>query len=220
MTDIAAGKGAPPSFDDAFQAQLMELFKWRRDVRRFVSTPVPQAVIDELLEVACLAPSVGFSQPWRFVVVDDPERRSAVRANFEICNSQALAGQASERSASYASLKLAGLHEAPCHLGVFAEPEPLEGHGLGRMTMPETIAYSVVTAVHTLWLAARVKGLGLGWVSILDPATITAILDVPPHWVFIGYFCLGYPQAESDMPELERAGWEKRLGNAATRIQR
>ena len=93
---------------------------------------------------------------------------------------------------------------------MFAEPDPEQGHGLGRATMPETTAYSAVMAVHTLWLAARAEGLGLGWVSILDPATVTAALDVPADWIFIGYFCLGTPLADDDAPELERAGWEHR----------
>ena len=83
-----------------------------------------------------------------------------------------------------------------------------QGHGLGRHTMPEMIDYSAVTAVHTIWLAARAQGIGMGWVSILDPKAVAAILDVPEDWKFIGYFCLGYPQADDTVPELERAGWE------------
>jgi 5,6-dimethylbenzimidazole synthase len=200
--------------------QLLDLFRWRRDVRRFLTTPLPPAVIDDLLDMACLAPSVGFSQPWRFVTVENPTRRSAVRANFELCNAQALASQTHERATLYARLKLAGLDEAPCHIAVFAEPAPKEGHGLGRKTMPETTAYSAVMAMHTLWLAARASGLGLGWVSILDPPTIGAVLDVSPEWTFIGYFCLGYPQAENVVPELERAGWEQKRTAGSTRIKR
>ena len=114
------------------------------------------------------------------------------------------------RAAAYARLKLAGLEEAPSHLAVFAEPDPAQGSGLGRRTMPETVAYSAVMAVHTLWLAARAAGVGLGWVSILDPAQVQAALDVPAEWAFIGYLCLGYPAAEDDAPELEREGWETR----------
>lgn len=204
------GPASPPSFDDRFRAQLLDLFKWRRDVRRFRADPVPPAVLDDLLEAACLAPSVGLSQPWRFVIVESPERRAVVRASFAACNARALAVQDHDRAACYARLKLAGLDEAPCHLAVFAEPVPEQGHGLGRGTMPETTAYSAVMAVHTFWLAARAMGLGLGWVSILDPLIVTAALDVPADWRFVGYFCLGYPQAESEVPELEQAGWEHR----------
>ena len=198
-----------PTFDAAFRAELAELLRWRRDVRRFRPDPVDPALLDELLRLATLAPSVGLSQPWRFVTVDDPARRGTVLADFAACNAAALAGQHARRAAEYARLKLAGLQEAPCHLAVFAEPDPAQGHTLGRRTMPQTVAYSAVIAVHTLWLAARAHGLGLGWVSILDPAAITAALDVPADWIFIGYLCLGHPAGEHDTPELERAGWER-----------
>jgi len=217
------GTGAPvdgPVFDDAFRAQLLELFKWRRDVRRFRPDPVPADLLTGLFEVAGLAPSVGLSEAWRWVTVDNPARRAAVRASFEACNAEALAAQAADCADSYARLKLAGLDEAPCHFAVFAEPHPRQGHGLGRATMPETTAYSAVMAVHTVWLAVRAAGLGLGWVSILDPAAVAAALDVPSDWVFIGYFCLGYPQADSDHPELERLGWEHRRPFGSTLIRR
>ncbi len=177
-------------------------------MRHFLPTPVDSALLDELLALACLAPSVGLSQPWRFVSVADPARRRAVRASFERCNAAALAGQ--DRAAAYARLKLAGLDEAPCHLAVFAEPDPEQGGGLGRQTMPETAAYSAVLAIHTLWLAARAAGLGLGWVSILEPDAIRLALDVPEAWRLVAYLCLGTPASEEDTPELERAGWEWR----------
>lgn len=199
-----------PVFDDAFRARLLDLFRWRRDVRSFRPDPVPADLLDELLEIATLAPSVGLSQPWRFVLVDDPARRAAVRASFEACNAEALARQDETRAGLYARLKLAGLDEAPCHIAVCVEPAPAQGHGLGRSTMPETTAYSAVMAIYTLWLAARAVGLGVGWVSILDPTAVMASLDVPKSWTLVGYFCLGYPAAETDTPELERLGWEHR----------
>jgi 5,6-dimethylbenzimidazole synthase len=198
-----------PLFDSAFREHLAALFRWRRDVRRFRPDPVPDAVAESLFHIAQSAPSVGLSQPWHFVTVADAGRRAAIRANFVACNAAATE-QAGSRAAAYAALKLAGLDEAPVHFAVFVDPAPEQGHGLGRLTMPETTAYSAVMAVHTLWLAARSIGLGLGWVSILDPALLTSILDVPPAWRFIGYFCLGVPSAEAETPELERAGWEQR----------
>ena len=199
-----------PSLDAPFNDQLIELFRWRRDVRRFRTDPVPPDLIDRLLQVASLAPSVGLSQPWRFVMVDDPARRAAVRNCFETCNEQAQRAQPDERADAYARLKLAGLDKAPWQMAVFVQPQPEQGHGLGRRTMPETVAYSAVMAIHTLWLAARCAGLGLGWVSILDPKTVKSALDVPDDWQFIGYFCLGYPDEEDSAQELERAGWEHR----------
>jgi 5,6-dimethylbenzimidazole synthase len=209
-----------PIFDDLFRAQLLDLFRWRRDVRHFRGDPVPPALLQDLLDTANLAPSVGLSQPARFVLVEEPARRAAVRADFLACNKAALAAQAPEREGLYARLKLSGLDQAPCHLAIFAEPDPEQGHGLGRLTMPETVTYSAVMAVHTLWLAARAAGIGLGWVSILDPAVVAAALDVPRHWTFIGYFCVGYPKAEDDVPELERVGWEHRRPAAACILRR
>jgi 5,6-dimethylbenzimidazole synthase len=211
---------SPPTFDAAFRARLHELLCWRRDVRRFRKDPLPEGVLEHLIEIACTAPSVGLSQPWRFVIVEDLRRRKAVLANFEAANAEALNAYSGERAQRYAALKLAGLREAPCHLAVFAERETSVGHALGRRTMPETAEYSAVTAVFSLWLAARAQGLGVGWVSILDPTGVTSTLDVPTHWRFIGYFCIGYPQAENDCPELERAGWEQRRPAAQSILRR
>jgi 5,6-dimethylbenzimidazole synthase len=202
--------GRAVEFDDAFRARLRELLVWRRDVRRFRRDGLPNGAAEALIELACFAPSVGLSQPWRFVIVDDAARRAAIRSNFAFCNAQALAAQESCRASAYARLKLAGLDEAPVHFAVFADRSTTQGQGLGRRTMPEMIEYSAVTAVHTIWLAARAKGIGMGWVSILDPAAVAEILNVPADWKFIGYFCLGYPQTDDTIPELERAGWERR----------
>src|SRR5580693_2961542 len=214
MSANAMPQGADPkrpvSFDPAFRARLRELLIWRRDVRRFRRDPLPNGILESLIELACLAPSVGLSQPWRFVIVEEGAARAAIRQNFATCNAQALAAQSGDRAGLYAKLKLAGLDEAPCHLAVFADRATTQGHGLGRHTMPEMIDYSAVTAVHTIWLAARAQGIGMGWVSILDAAAVAALLDVPAEWKFIGYFCLGYPQADDTIPELEQSGWEQR----------
>ncbi len=209
-----------PRFDDGFRARLYDLLRWRRDVRLFKRDPLPDGLIDRLLGLACLAPSVGLSEPWRFVMVEDPARRAAIRACFETCNKDALTMQEPDRAALYARLKLEGLDEAPVQIAVYADRETVQGYGLGRLTMPETIEYSVVTAVHTFWLAARLEGIGVGWVSILDPATITEIVDVPKHWIFVGYLCVGHPQAEDDTPALERAGWERRHASESVVIRR
>jgi 5,6-dimethylbenzimidazole synthase len=206
----ADGPAAPPEFDSAFRARLVELLAWRRDVRKFRPDPLPQGTLERLIETACLAPSVGLSQPWRFVTVAQEARREAVREEFRACNAQALASYAGDQASRYAALKLEGLREAPQQFAVLCDRTTAVGHGLGRHTMPEMAEYSVVAAICTLWLAARAEGIGLGWVSILEPARMAEILDVPPAWRFIGYFCLGYPQCEDDRPELERARWERR----------
>jgi 5,6-dimethylbenzimidazole synthase len=211
---------APPLFDAGTRASLIALLRWRRDVRRFRRDPLPEGTLERLVATAAFAPSVGLSQPWRFVSVEAPERRVAVRANFATCNAVALHAQASERQQLYAQLKLAGLDDAPAHLAVFADRTTLQGHGLGRHTMPEMVDYSAVIAIHTLWLVARAEGIGVGWVSILDPVALAATLDVPAAWSFIGYLCIGYPCAESDTPELEQADWERRREAAATLLRR
>ena len=210
IQSLAADSSSATEFDEAFRARLRELLVWRRDVRSFRRDPLPAGTLERLIQLACLAPSVGLSQPWRFVIVEDEVRRAAVRTNFERCNAEALAAQSPQRAAAYARLKLAGLDDAPCQLAVFADRATAQGHGLGRHTMPEMIEYSAVTAVHTIWLAARSQGIGVGWVSILEPAAVAAILDVPADWKFIAYLCLGFPQAEDDLPDLARKGWEQR----------
>ena len=208
------------AFDDSFRRSLHELFVMRRDVRRF-RREMPQAgTFERLVEAANLAPSVGLSQPWRFVTVDSGERRRAVREAFVRENAAALGDYADDKARLYATLKLAGLDEAPLQFAVFADRATPQGSGLGRRTMPEMIEYSVVAAVHTLWLAAHAEGLGLGWVSILDPSCMAALLEVPPEWTFIGYFCLGHPESGDATPELERAGWEQRRPAAEFIIRR
>jgi 5,6-dimethylbenzimidazole synthase len=200
----------PLRFDEAFCARLRDLFVWRRDVRRFRTDPLAPGTLERLIDLACLAPSVGLSQPWRFIVVEDPARRGEVREAFKACNAEALASYADDLAAKYARLKLAGLEEAPCQFALFVDRATPVGHGLGRRTMPETAEYSAVAAIAMMWLAARAENIGMGWVSILEPARVSRILDVPEAWRFIGYFCVGYPQIESDTPELQDAGWERR----------
>jgi 5,6-dimethylbenzimidazole synthase len=208
LRDIAAPQA--PLFSDDFRAKLHELFLWRRDVRRFRSEPLAAGALERLTDAACLAPSVGLSQPWRFVVVDDAARRAAIIANFNRCNAEALEAYEGAAGALYARLKLAGLREAPCHLAIFVDEDTPQGLGLGRRTMPEMLHYSVVAAVCNMWLAARAEGIGMGWVSIIDPVHVRDALDLPSAWRLIGYFCLGYPEREDDCPELEREGWERR----------
>ncbi|MEM0988392.1 MAG: 5,6-dimethylbenzimidazole synthase [Pseudomonadota bacterium] len=197
-------------FGPDLQEGLSQLFKWRRDVRHFCTEPVPEDLIARLLAEADLAPSVGLSQPWRWVHVTSASARQAVRANFEAANAEALDAQAAERQALYARLKLAGLDTAPHHIAVFCDESTEQGAGLGQKTMPEMRRYSVVCAVFQLWLAARAAGVGVGWVSILDPARLTTDLDVPPDWHFVAYLCLGYPAEITETPELQRQGWEER----------
>jgi 5,6-dimethylbenzimidazole synthase len=199
-----------PNFDARFQAELAELMLWRRDVRRFRRDPVPEAVLDHLLDLAQIAPSVGNSQPWRIMRVESAEKRAAIRDNFVKSNAEALAAQDHERATHYAQLKLAGIDAAPVQLAVFCDHATAQGHGLGCRTMPETLDYSVVGMINTLWLAARAAGVGLGWVSILCPFSVHCALNAPDNYKFIAYLCLGWPEEEHVDPELVRSGWQDR----------
>jgi 5,6-dimethylbenzimidazole synthase len=209
-----------PSFDGAFRERFAELVRWRRDVRRFRRDPLPPGALERLIGLAARAPSVGYSQPCRWVRVIGAERRAEIAADFARCNAEALAGYAGERAKAYASLKLAGLDEAPEHLAVFCDEATPAGHGLGRATMPETLAYSVVMAIHTLWLAARGEDIGIGWVSILSPETVKTVLAPPDGWRFIAYLCIGYPSDENPTPELARRGWETPDARATSILER
>ena len=198
-----------PSFDEAFTEKLGELLAWRRDVRRFRTDALPDALLAKLIALMELSPSVGHSQPWRWLRVDDPDQRLAVQASFSRCNAEALSDYEGERAALYARLKLEGLREAPVQFAVFCDHGTLQGHGLGRRTMPEMLDYSVVAAITQFWLAARAHGVGVGWVSILDPEEVRRIANAPPGWKLIAYLCVGFPMEEHDLPELVREGWEK-----------
>ncbi|MFU8862715.1 MAG: 5,6-dimethylbenzimidazole synthase [Rhodobacterales bacterium] len=197
-------------FDEAFQNQLTELMRWRRDVRLFRTDPVDEAMLRHCLDAFLLAPSVGLSQPWRLLRVQSDAARKAAVENFEAANAEALAGYSGDKAASYVGLKLSGMREAPVHLAVFCDEATTTGHGLGAATMPEMRRYSVVASVMQFWLLARAHGLGVGWVSILDPEQLSRDLAVPADWRLVAYLCIGWPETDSETPELELQGWETR----------
>jgi 5,6-dimethylbenzimidazole synthase len=200
------------AFSRGFQDDLTDLMRWRRDVRRFRSDPVDEALLAEALGAFSLAPSVGLSEPWRLVRVDSAAKRALAVENFETANARALAGYSGDTAERYAGLKLSGMREAPVQLAVFSDEATTKGAGLGRQTMPEMLRYSVVSALMLFWLAARARGLGVGWVSILDDARLTRDLEVPQDWALVAYLCVGWPQEDGEQPELERLGWEQRDG--------
>ncbi len=200
--------GDAPGGEGEFR-RLLHLLRWRRDVRHFRADPVPEAMLARLAHAMALAPSVGNARPWRVMRVRDAALRAAVRAEFEACNAEAAAGYAGARADAYGRLKLAGLDRAPEQLAVFTVADPSQGHGLGRRTMPATLGQSTAMAIHTLWLAARTLGLGVGMVSILRPERIERLLDAPPGWAFAAWLCLGWPEAEHDTPLLHREGWQE-----------
>jgi 5,6-dimethylbenzimidazole synthase len=199
-------------FSPEFRADLLNLMRWRRDVRRFRPDPVDEALLTQCLDAFLLAPSVGLSEPWRVICVTTDAARKAALENFLSANEAALSGYEGDKAARYGSLKLSGMREAPVQLAIFCDEQTRKGAGLGAETMPEMRRYSVVSAIAQFWLLARAHGLGVGWVSILDPARLCADLDIPADWALVAYLCVGWPEEPSDMPELERADWEERRG--------
>ncbi|WP_408869641.1 5,6-dimethylbenzimidazole synthase [Commensalibacter oyaizuii] len=199
-----------PQFSHDFIRTLETLFSWRRDVRHFKKDPIPDVILNHLLSIACMAPSVGLSEPWRFIQVKTPKIKTEIYDLFKTTNKEAAQNYTSEQQILYNNLKLSGLDDAPHHIAVFSEENPTQGMGLGRQTMPQTTAYSTVMAIFSFWLAARAYGIGVGWVSILPPQHVKEILKTPDHWNFIAYLCVGYPQFTQDTPELENKGWEQR----------
>ena len=164
----------PPLFNETFYRELRLLLEWRRDVRRFWTDPLPNGLVEELVALASLAPSVGYSQPCRFVRVDDPERRASVIESYQRANRAALASYQGADADLYSRLKLAGLRESPVHLAVFCDRTTSTGKGLGRQTMSQTLQYSAVMAICILWIAARARGVDVGWVSFSNPRWLRA----------------------------------------------
>ena len=197
-------------FSDDFRAGLHDLMRWRRDVRHFLTDLVDAALMQQCLDTFHLAPSVGLSEPWRIVRVTSEKTRNAALENFKIANADTLAGYSGERAALYASLKLSDMQDAPEQLAINCDDGTEKGSGLGAGTMPEMRRYSVVGAITLMWLTARTHGLGLGWVSVLDPVRLNRDLDVPAEWSLVAYLCMGWPRDNTLTPELETQGWEAR----------
>ncbi|MCA0402084.1 MAG: 5,6-dimethylbenzimidazole synthase [Proteobacteria bacterium] len=193
--------------------RLDAIFRWRRDVRHFRPDPVPEDMLERLRRAMALAPSVGNARPWRVLRVRNDGLREQIRRIFLACNEAAAEEYDTARQAEYRRLKLAGLDRAPEILAIFTAIDPASGHGLGRRRMPETLTQSTAMAIHTLWLAARAENLGLGMVSILEPAKVEALFMLGAEWRFSALLCLGWPEQHDDTPLLHRAGWQE---NAAT----
>lgn len=202
---------AQNDFSRAERSAVYRALRERRDVRAgYLPQPIDEVTLYRLLAAAHQAPSVGFMQPWRFIVIRSDAVRTAVHGIFQRANADAAARYQGDRKELYSRLKLEGLLEAPQHLCVVCDDESERGHSLGRNSMPETSIYSVVCAIQNLWLAARTEGIGVGWVSILDPLAIKELLRIPAAARLVAYLCLGYVREFSEVPDLEREGWEER----------
>ncbi|MGB1011485.1 MAG: 5,6-dimethylbenzimidazole synthase [Thiolinea sp.] len=192
---------------------LEDVILHRRDVRgnRFTPDPIADETLERILSAAIHAPSVGYSQPWRFVVIRDPETRQTIRDSYEQENAKA--GEIFQDRPEYQRLKLEGITEAPVNIAVFYQPS--EQPVLGQTSMPEVGLYSVVCAVQNLWLMARAENIGVGWVSILDEATVKTILHAPADYQLVAYLCVGHVSEFLERPELEILQWDKRKELAA-----
>jgi len=183
----------------------------RRDVRRFRPDPVPDTVLRRILEAAHHAGSVGLMQPWNFIIVRRPDVRQAIFRDFEERNRRAASHYEGERRVLYDSLKLQGILDAPLNIAVTCDRGRGGPHVLGRDSVIDTDIHSTCCAVQNLWLAARAEGVGVGWVSIIDPASVGGLLGLPEGVVLVAYLCVGYPTEFEDGPMLERVGWSRRL---------
>ncbi|BFU91339.1 MAG: 5,6-dimethylbenzimidazole synthase [Nitrospira sp.] len=184
----------------------------RRDVRRnFLPTPISDHILKRVLTAAHHAGSVGFMQPWDFVVVSDRSTKRAVKRMFQKTNAEAATRYRGKRAALYRNLKLEGIEEAPINIGVTCSRQRGGPHVLGRSTVRDTDLYSTCCAIQNLWLAARAEGIGVGWVSILDHSALKRVLGVPKSVKVLAYLCLGYVSDFATRPDLETAGWRERI---------
>ncbi len=194
---------------------LYKAIFYRRDVRShfLVGKDIPNDVLTRILNAAHHAPSVGFSQPWNFILIKDKTARQKVKESFEreFQKSTLLLKDDKARQQKYISLKLEGVMESALNICVTYDPTRFGPFVLGRTSIPETGTYSVCCAIQNLWLAARAEGIGVGWVSILSIEDLKRILSIPNHVNPIAYLCLGYVGEFADKPDLEKAGWLNRL---------
>ena len=198
-------------FDAAAKRAVYDVLRLRRDVRHFQPhKEVDECVLERILTAAHAAPSVGLSQPWGFVLVRSMAVRQRIRESFLRCREREAASYSPERRAAYLAHKLEGIVDAPLNIGVAVDLRPRGEPVLGTTAQPETFRASTYCAVQNLWLAARAEGIGVGWVSIVEPRVLRAELALPEHVELVAYLCLGHPRAFRTTPMLEETGWQRR----------
>ncbi len=202
------GADTPHAFSSAEIDAVYQAIRSRRDMRHFLPDPVDPAVLTRLLEAAHCAPSVGYMQPWRFIRVTDAALRTQLGELVE-AERLATAEALGERGAEFMRLKVEGIREAGEVLVVTLMPDR-EGFIFGRRTLPEMDLASVACGIQNLWLAARAEGLGMGWVSLFDPAALRELLGIPEGGQPVAILCLGHVEAFYDTPMLEQQGWDQR----------
>mgnify|MGYP002718294023 CR=1 FL=1 len=212
-TSSAAQRREDPSgwaMGAAVTEALAAVVAGRRDIRRYRPDAVPEDLITAVLEAGHRAPSVGHSQPWRFIVVTDPATRDRAAAMADRARVDQAAHLASERAARMLDLKLEGLREAPVGVVVACDRRTPATGVLGRATFPDADVWSCATAIENMWLTARAHGLGMGWVTLFDPDELADLLGLPEGVVTLGWLCLGWPDERPPSPGLERAAWSKK----------
>lgn len=199
------------TFSAADREVIYRLIRSRRDIRRFASDPIPPETLRRILEAGHHAPSVGFMQPWNFILITSPRLRIQIKALFDDINArEAAVVPDQDRQRLYRSLKLEGLLEAPMNIAVTCDRRRGRPFVLGRAPVPDTDVYSTCLAIQNMWLAACAEGIGIGWVSILDYSKIERLLGLPEGVCLIAYLCIGFPQEFRTRPMLEEVGWRAR----------
>ena len=199
-------------FSDEEKNGLYKAIYSRRDVRsHFTSDPIEDEVLTRILNAAHHAPSVGFSQPWNFILIKDSETRNKIKESFEIERKRSSKLVDEPKRSKYLSFKLEGILDSPVNVCVTYDPSRFGPFVIGRSSIPDTGLYSVCCAIQNLWLAARTEGIGLGWVSILSNEILKKQLQLPEHILPVAYLCLGHVNEFAKKPDLETAGWLDRL---------
>jgi 5,6-dimethylbenzimidazole synthase len=205
------GTESTAAFGEVEREAIYRVMRSRRDIRHFLPDPIPDEVLRRILEMAHLAPSVGFMQPWNFLLITSIEIRGQIKALFEETNAQELARiENPGQRELYPQLKLEDILEAPLNIVVTCDGRRDAPFVLGRAPMPQTDVFSTCLAIQNLWLAARAEGVGVGWVSILDKQAIEQLLRLPPGVHLVAYLCVGYPTEFRPRPMLEEVGWKHR----------
>lgn len=206
-------------FSTEDQRVLQSIMQHRRDVRgnHFIDKKITDETVEQLLMAGLHAPSVGFSQPWEFVVIRDEETKKKIVTNYQQENSKAKSLFRENKKDKYIQLKLEGILEAPVNIAVFYKPS--NGPVLGQTSMEEVGRYSVVCAIQNMWLMARALNVGMGWVSILDPRQVKHALNAPDSNELVAYLCVGYVDEFLPQPELEILQWERRKDLSSVVIQ-
>jgi len=184
----------------------------RRDVRsHFTSKPIKDDILSKILHAAHHAPSVGFSQPWNFILIKDGKTKEKIKESFDIEKNRSSQLVEEPKRSKYLSFKLEGILESPVNLCVTYDPTKFGPFVIGRTSIPEAGLYSVCCAIQNLWLSARTEGIGLGWVSILSNDALKEVLEIPEHVIPVAYLCLGHVDDFAEKPDLQTAGWLPRL---------